>query len=134
MKKIIEVVAGIIENEKKEIFCVKRSESMSLPNFWEFPGGKVEKNESFLSALKRELLEELEIKSEIEEKIFSETVYHYENFSIKLICFKVKFFLGDIILKEHSEKIWLERSQLKKLKWAPADIEVVEKLQNEGEK
>ncbi|MGL5124834.1 MAG: NUDIX domain-containing protein [Fusobacteriaceae bacterium] len=51
MKKIIEVVAGIIENEKKEIFCVKRSESMSLPNFWEFPGGKVEKNESFLSAL-----------------------------------------------------------------------------------
>jgi len=44
MKKIINVVAAIIKNERNEILCALRSPVMKLPNLWEFPGGKIEKN------------------------------------------------------------------------------------------
>ncbi len=59
MKKLIKVVAAIIENEQHEILCALRSPVMSIPNRWEFPGGKVENGEDIYSALKREISEEL---------------------------------------------------------------------------
>ena len=45
-KKLVEVVAAVIENENNEILCDLRSPIMVLPNMWEFPGGKIEKGES----------------------------------------------------------------------------------------
>ena len=42
MKRMIKVAAAIIENENQEILCALRSNQMSIPNSWEFPGGKVE--------------------------------------------------------------------------------------------
>jgi len=59
MKKHVKVVAAIIENDQQEILCALRSPRMSVPNHWEFPGGKVEVNESIYSALEREIAEEL---------------------------------------------------------------------------
>ena len=59
MEKRVKVVAAIIENEQNEILCALRSPVMSLPNKWEFPGGKVEKGEDIYSALEREISEEL---------------------------------------------------------------------------
>lgn len=44
-KKVINVVGAIIFSDNK-ILCAQRSEEMSLPLMWEFPGGKVEKNET----------------------------------------------------------------------------------------
>ena len=40
LKKIIHVVAAAMYNEKEEVFCALRSQKMSLPGLWEFPGGK----------------------------------------------------------------------------------------------
>ena len=57
MKKSIKVVAAIIENDNNEILCALRSPSMSLPNMWEFPGGKVEEGESLGAAIEREIRE-----------------------------------------------------------------------------
>ncbi|WP_174880612.1 NUDIX domain-containing protein, partial [Metabacillus niabensis] len=59
MKKTVKVVAAIIENDNNEILCALRSPEMSIPNMWEFPGGKVEKDEDIYSALVREIKEEL---------------------------------------------------------------------------
>ena len=55
MKKVVKVVAAIIENEENEILCALRSPEMSIPNMWEFPGGKVEKGEDLYSAIEREI-------------------------------------------------------------------------------
>lgn len=57
---IIKVVCGIIFNNEK-IFICRRNKEKSFAGFWEFPGGKIEVNESHQTALTRELLEELEI-------------------------------------------------------------------------
>lgn len=57
MKKKLKVVGAIIENEYDEILCALRSPKMTLPNMWEFPGGKVEKGESLKDAIEREIME-----------------------------------------------------------------------------
>lgn len=60
IKKSVLVVGAIIENKRDEILCALRSPEMTLPNYWEFPGGKIEDGESKQEALKREIQKELE--------------------------------------------------------------------------
>ncbi|MEH6993577.1 (deoxy)nucleoside triphosphate pyrophosphohydrolase [Neobacillus drentensis] len=128
MKKLVKVVAAIIENENNEILCALRSPEMSIPNMWEFPGGKVEANEDIYSALEREIDEELECKIETTKKIFNDNNHEYETFIINLISIKCKVIEGKPTPSEHSKLIWLKRENLESLKWAPADIPAVEQL------
>ena len=127
MKKTVKVVAAIIENDQKEILCALRSPEMSIPNKWEFPGGKVEKDEDIYSALKREIYEEMSCKIETSD-LFHENIHEYDSFIINLICIKAKIVKGNPKLTDHSKMIWMKRENLKSLVWAPADIPAVEKL------
>lgn len=131
MKKQVKVVAAIIENEKDEILCALRSPDMSIPNMWEFPGGKVEKGEDIFTALKREIDEELQCKIETETSIFNDNTHEYETFIINLLSIKCRIIEGTPTANEHSKLIWLKRENLSSLKWAPADIPAVEQLINE---
>ncbi|MEH7503831.1 (deoxy)nucleoside triphosphate pyrophosphohydrolase [Neobacillus drentensis] len=131
MKKTIKVVAAIIENEQQEILCALRSPEMSLPNMWEFPGGKVEANEDIYSALIREIDEELGCKIKTFKEVFNENTHEYETFYINLISIKCKVVDGTPTPSEHSKLIWLNRENLESLKWALADIPAVEQLINE---
>lgn len=128
MKKLVKVVAAVIENENNEILCALRSPVMSIPNMWEFPGGKVEKDEDIFSALEREIDEELECKIETTKAIFNDNTHEYETFIINLISIKCKVVEGTPTPSEHSKLIWLKRENLDSLKWAPADIPAVEQL------
>lgn len=127
MKKIIKVVGAIIENDNNEILCALRSPKMSLPNLWEFPGGKVEANESLAEAIVREIQEELSCSIEYQE-VFNDNTHDYKSSIINLITIKCKIKEGTPISKEHSKLIWLKRENLQSLKWAPADIPAVEQL------
>ncbi|MGG0788782.1 (deoxy)nucleoside triphosphate pyrophosphohydrolase [Peribacillus simplex] len=128
MKKQVKVVAAIIENEKDEILCALRSPEMSIPNMWEFPGGKVEKGEDIFTALKREIDEELQCKVETETSVFNDNTHEYETFIINLLSIKCRIIEGTPTANEHSKLIWLKRDNLSSLKWAPADIPAVEQL------
>lgn len=130
MKKVIKVVAAVIENDQKEILCALRSPKMANPNMWEFPGGKVKKDEEIFDALKREIKEELQCEIKAIEQ-FHDNTHEYENITINLIAIKAKIIAGSPIAKEHSKLIWLKRENLTSLKWAPADIPAVERLRNE---
>lgn len=127
MKKLIKVVGAIIENDNDEILCALRSPKMSIPNHWEFPGGKVEENESLSEAIIREIYEELNCKIEFKE-LFNDHTHEYEKFIVNLITLKCKLIAGTPTLSEHSKLIWLKRENLQSLKWAPADIPAVEQL------
>lgn len=59
MKKKVSVVGAVIFNEQNEILCALRSPTMLLPNYWEFPGGKIDEGEAPEEALLREIKEEL---------------------------------------------------------------------------
>lgn len=130
MKKLIKVVGAVIENENNEILCALRSPVMSLPNMWEFPGGKVEKDENLKEAIEREIQEELDCKIEFLDT-FNDNTHEYDNFIVNLITVKCKLVSGTPTANEHSKLIWLKRENLDSLKWAPADIPAVMQLISE---
>lgn len=130
MKKIVKVVGAIIENERNEILCALRSPEMSLPNLWEFPGGKVELNETLGNAIEREIREEMSCEIKFN-KVFNDNIHEYEKIIVNLITLKCSLVSGQPIASEHSKLIWLKRENLESLKWAPADIPAVKQLENE---
>ena len=100
---------------------------MSLPNLWEFPGGKVESDESLFDAIEREIEEELNCTVKATD-IFDENTHEYEKIIVNLIGIKCKLIQGEPIAKEHSKLIYLKKENLNSLVWAPADIPIVENL------
>ncbi|WP_088034853.1 (deoxy)nucleoside triphosphate pyrophosphohydrolase [Evansella clarkii] len=130
MKKAVKVVAAIIENDENEILCALRSPETSIPNMWEFPGGKVEKDEDIHEALRREIKEEMNCEIHPEE-VFNNNTHEYENFTINLIAIKARLVSGKPTASEHSKLVWFKRENLKSLVWAPADVPAVEQLVNE---
>lgn len=127
MKKLIKVVGAVIENENNEILCALRSPKMSLPNMWEFPGGKVEENEELSEAIVREINEELKCHIECL-GIFNNNTHEYENVIVNLITMKCRIKEGTPIASEHAKLIWLKRECLESLVWAPADVPAVRQL------
>ena len=129
MKKHINVVAAVVVNEQNEILCALRSSQMSLPNLWEFPGGKIEEGESHETALTREIQEELGIDIEVGENV-EDTYFEYDTFTIQLTSYFATITSGNLNATEHAELRWMTPENLSTLEWAPADLPAVEKLQN----
>lgn len=127
MKKLIKVVGAVIENRNNEILCALRSPNMSLSNMWEFPGGKVEKDENLKQAIEREIKEELGCIVEYDH-VFNNNIHEYDTFIVNLITVKCKLISDTPTANEHSKLIWLKRENLLSLKWAPADIPAAEQL------
>jgi 8-oxo-dGTP diphosphatase len=131
--KHIEVVAAVIIVDKK-ILCVQRNKNKYdyISYKYEFPGGKVEKGESHEQALRREILEELNMDIRIQRDFL--TVKHvYPDFRITLHSFLCTCDPKDLILNEHIDAKWVYRDLLAVLDWAEADIAVVDKIVYEGE-
>jgi len=126
MSKIINVTCAIILKDKK-ILVAQRNEKMKLPLKWEFPGGKLEINESEIDCIKREIKEEININIEVLQKL-SNNIHDYGTFKINLIPFLVQYISGEIKLAEHKDYRLLERSQLLNLDWAEADLPIVEEF------
>lgn len=127
MKKQVKVVGAVIQDKKKEILCALRSPNMTLPNLWEFPGGKIEQGESPEQSLIREIDEELGCSIEVHELI-EDVVHEYPAVIVNLLTYRAKLIEGDPIAKEHAELKWVPIQKLGSLEWAPADIPTIEKL------
>jgi len=124
--KCINVTCAIVYFKDK-ILVTQRSEKMKLPLKWEFPGGKLETNESEIDCIKREISEEINIEIDIVKKL-SDSIFDYGTFQIKLIPFIANYVSGDIRLAEHKEYRLLNISQLINLDWAEADKPIIEEL------
>lgn len=72
---MIEVVAGVIYKDNKFLIA-QRNLKKAQGGLWEFPGGKVEKGESYENALTREIKEEFNANIEVKEYI-GENIHHY---------------------------------------------------------
>lgn len=130
--KRIEVVAAIIYFENK-ILCVQRPKNKLayISEKFEFPGGKIEKNETKKEALKRELFEELNIITNIK-SLFLTVVHQYPDFELTMHSFICEVKTQEITLHEHIDNQWLTIKELQKLDWAAADIPIVNKLVSNG--
>lgn len=124
----IRVTCAIILINGKTL-VVQRSEKMKLPLKWEFPGGKIEKGESEVDCIKREIKEELNIEIELIARL-SPSKHSYPNLTVELIPYKAKYIEGDIRLSEHKQYLILDKDELKNLDWAEADIPILNEYIN----
>ncbi|WP_242315461.1 (deoxy)nucleoside triphosphate pyrophosphohydrolase [Bacillus cereus group sp. BfR-BA-01355] len=127
MKRRISVVGAVIFNENNEVLCALCSPTMTLPNYWEFPGGKIKNGEEPQVALVREIKEELGCSITVDEKV-EEIEYEYETIIVHLTTYKAQILEGIPKALEHTELKWVRVKDLNNLYWAPADIPTVESL------
>lgn len=131
MMKIIKVVAAVICDSLEyttKIFATAKGYG-EFKGQWEFPGGKIEVGEISQQALIREIQEELAVKIEVGELI--DTIeYDYPTFHLSMDCFRCTVVDGEIILKEAEAARWLDKDELYSVNWLPADVALIEKIQN----
>ncbi|HSI75929.1 MAG TPA: (deoxy)nucleoside triphosphate pyrophosphohydrolase [Lunatimonas sp.] len=114
------------------ILAVQRGPTQDLPGKWEFPGGKVEQNESEQECLIREIREELCLDIQLERRLHP-VVHVYDRYAIRLIPFTATIKGGELLLLEHQGYRWLSLENLDSIDWAPADWPIVYQLQDNWE-
>ncbi len=121
MKNVaIQVACAIIENPQNQVFVAKRSEKMPHSFKWEFPGGKLQDNETPEDCLHRELKEELAIQVSIKTKL-PVNIWQSENRTILFHAFICDILSTDFQLIEHCEGGFFAIEKLNDLDWLEAD-------------
>ena len=123
---MIDVVAAIIKKNNK-FFIAQRNRDKHLRFQWEFPGGKVDKGETFEKALKREILEELSIDINIIKKITSKK-YMDKKINIILHYFLCEPINDNIKLSEHEDMQWVEKKDFVNFKLTLGDSKIIKYL------
>jgi 8-oxo-dGTP diphosphatase len=120
---MIKVICGIIY-KGDSIFIGRRKEGKSMAGKWEFPGGKVEANESEQNALIRELNEELGMSVRVYEKL-GFNIHVYETFTINLVAYKCSFESATFKLTDHDKFEWVQPCNLEDYDLTEADIPLI---------
>lgn len=126
-KPIIQVAAGIIRNEFGQIYLTRRQDGQDFAESLEFPGGKVDANETPEEALRRELEEEIGIHvlSAFPYEHFS---FDYPNKVIEFFFYLVEEWVGEPFGREGQEGFWIAQSDLEQGQFPPANSELIKKL------
>jgi 8-oxo-dGTP diphosphatase len=123
----MQVVAAVIERDDRILICQRRRDARHALK-WEFPGGKVERGEDSLSALARELREELQIEARIGPGIHSGTVHYPNGPTVRLELYRVTEFSGEPVNLQFEQIVWEDRSNLIGYDFLEGDVEFVKKL------
>ena len=123
LKPLVRVPCAIIERNGK-VLAAQRSAGGSLPMKWEFPGGKLEADETEEEGLIREIREELCVEIRIGERL---PVTDRDDIwrTIQLVPFVCELASEEIVLTEHEQILWLTPDELPELDWAEADRDVL---------
>lgn len=124
---IVKCAVGIVFNEKQEILIAERPSGKSKAGFWEFPGGKVEENETPEVALKRELLEEVGIIA-LELQAFMQLQFDYPEYSVQLEIFLVPSFSGNPTSLENQKLAWSNIEDLSSYRFLEGNKEIIQSL------
>ena len=114
----INVVAALIVHDGR-IFATQRGYG-DWKGWWEFPGGKVEQNETPKDALVREIREELATEIRVERYVTT-IEWDYPAFHLSMRCYLCSVISGSLTLLEHEAAAWLDREHLHSVQWLPAD-------------
>ena len=125
-KASIDVVAAVIK--KNDLFLIaNRSFEDNSQGIWEFPGGKVEENETFTSAMKREIKEELSLNIKVGNMIATIDLNKTDK-NIYVHYYYAIILSGQISLNVHSEFKWVPHTKLKNFTYIDGDRHILNYL------
>lgn len=119
------VVAAVIERDGRFLVTL-RPDGSHLAGHWEFPGGKCLPHETHQDALRRELLEELDIAGVVHEPVFTIT-HSYESHAVELHFYRCDF-AGTPTPLLGQQMQWVARADLRGLRFPAADAALIELL------
>lgn len=125
----LHVVVGLLCNDKNEVLIALRPPHVVHPGVWEFPGGKVEPNETLENALIREFQEEIGItitRSEFFLKI--KKTFPEKNILLILHTFQILEFQGEPHGHENQEIRWVPKNTLLNYTFPEANAGIVQAL------
>lgn len=126
-KPAIRVVAAVIENDGRFLITQRRPEAV-LPLLWEFPGGKVEGDESDADALQREMRERLDVEIEIGAQM-SVMQHEYPRYLVTLVIFSARLPIGQQPRISHINDFrWVASDEFERYEFPPADQATMDQL------
>lgn len=128
---VIVVVAAVIE-DRHRFLVTRRQPGVHLAGMWEFPGGKIDPDESHNAALRRELREELGVDAEVGE-LMHETTHAYPDVTVALYFYRCRL-VGEPQPLLGQDMRWVPRAELPTLGFPPADAELIERLVRSGDR
>ncbi|HPX69486.1 MAG TPA: 8-oxo-dGTP diphosphatase MutT [Bacillota bacterium] len=124
----IVTAAAIIRDGK--VLIAQRQQGSHMEYKWEFPGGKLEPDETPEECIIREIKEEMDIDIEVDD-IYKVVKFRYEEKDILLLCYLCRIIKGDLKAIECNDFRWVTKDELPGFDFVPADLPIVEKLIND---
>lgn len=117
-----------IRNNSGQILIDRRRNKGDMAGLWEFPGGKIEPDETIEECIKREIREELAIEIEVVEPLM--TIEHtYTNFRVTLFVYYCNLIRGEPQPIECDEVCWVTPVELDQFTFPEANLQIIKKLQ-----
>ena len=124
---MIRVVLGLIRTKQGKFLLAKRHAKKAHGGLWEFPGGKIEDNESPSEAIVREIMEEFI--ADIEVRKIHEPYLHQDAYGqLEFVPILCGLESSTVTLTEHQEYIFLDVAEIQEYELAPADYKALEIL------
>jgi len=122
------IVAAAVVHRADTVLIAQRLQTDMLGGLWEFPGGKLEANETLEACAKRELNEECGLEIEVLEERM--VVHHsYSHFKLKMHVFDAKWISGEAQSLECADTAWVNIDRLREFPFSKADLWIIEDLQ-----
>ena len=123
---MLRVVAGVVI-ESGQVMIARRNANLRMGGMWEFPGGKVEPDESDEQALRRELLEELNLQVTVHEYV-GESIHDDGRGPVQLVAYRCSVVSGEMTLQDHDEVRFVDPQDFSSFDFAPADIPLLKPI------
>jgi 8-oxo-dGTP diphosphatase len=130
-RPLLLVAAVALVDRDNRVLIAKRPAGKSMAGLWEFPGGKVDGDETPEQALVRELKEELAVEvCETRLAPFSFASHSYEAFHLLMPLFLCRTWEGELHPREGQEVKWVRASCLSGYPMPPADLPLIPMLRD----
>lgn len=128
-----QIGVAVIYNQQGQILIDRRPAKGLLGGLWEFPGGKIEQDETVEECIKREIKEEIDLEIEVNDLLM--TVDHaYTHFRVTLHVYNCRYLAGEARPLECDEIRWVTIDEIEKFPFPKANIEIIKALKERHSK
>lgn len=124
VRSVLHVAVGVVRDNNGNILLTQRAKHAHQDGLWEFPGGKLEANETVMQALQRELHEEVGIRVHSAKPLIK-IKHRYPDLQVLLDVWQVAGFEGIATACEGQAMRWVAPQQLNQFEFPAANVPII---------